>query len=314
MDNTEYKILLKENSEHKNGYLWSLIEEGNDNVGKELTPWKGFISFSLEDDLWLTHSIKVGTSFDDETGKYKEENEANEAILAALLIDKCWNTETHNEHDQKPSMFGTNNEINGALLTIRKSKIPNNLPTCFVKGSAYFDEYSSGSISIQITLMPTEFNFIAELIKINRLKGLEILLRDPPGFYSAPDEDYIKVLTDSKMHKVETHDNCKITPPRLGTAHFSISAYRRDIVKLDCEESDSLDDTNKDENIQEYKQMHEKLLNRLERLEVRVGLPIWMIVGGLFGVYILGPALLEIGPIIKNIFLHFFPNASSFFN
>ncbi|VEB35533.1 hypothetical protein [Legionella cherrii] len=276
MDNPEYKILLKENSEKKNGYFWSLQEENKGKTIEGLTPWKVYLSFSLKE-LLLYNWIDICTSFDEETSIDKEETEESGVIHATLNLEDCISIEPF-KSGRKLLMFGTNSKINDFYLRINITKNSNEIAIGTVEGSTRDSEASkdfSGSISIRLFLKPKQFNYISDLIKNNRLERLELVLDEPQGFYSSANSDFIKVLTNSKEHEIIIPDNCKINPPRLSKTYFSIRAIRQDKITEEHEENNLLDDRN--ENIQEYKQIIEKILKKLDRIENVLAFPLWMI-------------------------------------
>lgn len=278
MDNTEYKIILEENSEQQDGYLWSLQEENKGKTISGFTPCKVYLSFSLKE-LLLLNWVDISTSFDEETSKEKEETQESGVIHAILNLEDCSSFECF-DSGLGLLMFGNDRKINDFYLRINITNNPNEITTCTIEGSTRDSEESKdfcGSISIRLFLKPKQFNYISDLIKNKRLERLELGLDEPPGFYSSANSDFIKVLTTSKEHEIITPDNCKITPPRLGKTYFSMRAIRQDNITEEPEENYLLDDKN--ENIQEYKEILEKILKKLHRIENVLAFPLWMIFG-----------------------------------
>ncbi|HAT9682589.1 hypothetical protein G5S93_13245 [Legionella pneumophila serogroup 1] len=286
MGDNEYKIFLKESTNQNDGHSWWLQEENIQKEAGTFTPSKEYLGFTLKE-LLLIDGFEISISFDEETSNDIEKNKKQGVIHATLNIIKDYK-------DHQLIIFGSGCEINEFHLHINRIEQPNENSACFVKGSM------DGGLSIYLTLTPTQFDNIAELIKINRLDRLELVLFEPPGFYSAPNSDYIMVLPNSKELEVVTPDNCEIKPPRLGKSYFSINAYRQDRVTKATEENDSVED--KHENFQEYKDILEKILNRLDSL---VYVPLGLFVGVIIGVFIV-PWLLKVGSVIKDIIFQFF--------
>lgn len=281
MDNKKYKILLKEHSMQENGYPWSLQEYNKENPMKGFTPWKGYISFSLKN-LHLTNSIYIDTSLDEETHKDKQEAKETSIIHGKLRLE---NYDNFNDVkiNHKLIMFGSNCEINNFHLYISITENPDDIATCIIDGYTYDTDDPpefGDSIVIKISLTSQQFNYISDLIKKNHLERLEIYLNEPDGFYSALDSDFIKILTNSKEHEVITPDNCSINPPRLGKTYFALTAFSLDDVTEKPEKNDLHDDKNED--IQEYKQLAENLLNRLDPMKGLLAFPLWIIITILF--------------------------------
>ncbi|HHT0593548.1 TPA: hypothetical protein ACTXXA_001458, partial [Legionella anisa] len=207
------------------------------------------------------------------------------------------------ENDATYSMFGTNREIKSFGLLIRKNENPNDEAKCVmggfvgttIEGDGFIEDQTfDDEVWFNLFLTPQQFNKIVDLIKSKRMDILEITLWGPPGFYyeysPAPHSSvyYIKILTDSKDHKVVIPDGCKICPPRLGDADFNIKIIQRltlnpkqDLSNINIEklfyESEDDDNNNQRKEIQEYKQIVENILNQLNRMEGIFAYPLWMI-------------------------------------
>ncbi|HAU1234408.1 TPA: hypothetical protein ACMWW0_001964 [Legionella pneumophila] len=331
--NFTHKIYLDENPEYKNLYDWSLKEgkKGESFVPLEDT-WLYFtaseLRYNYSFDILSTETCNLNRA---EINTNIETTEEKEGYISGSLHPGISQDAENLEHNNTYSMLGTDREIKKFSIIIKKTKNPDDQAECKFGGNAsstfdldVSDITFDDEIFIHLTLKPKQFDYIAELIKFKRMDRMEVMLVCSSGLYSFWEPyssmvHYIKVLTNSKDHKVIIPEGSKIVPPRLGLSKvdFNLKIIQRCLLNSKQDLSDTVEDNDQniqDENIQKYEQMHKELLNRLERLEKIVGFPLWVILGGLFGVYILGPALLQIIPVIKDIFLHFFPNAASFFD
>ncbi|MFC3909723.1 hypothetical protein ACFORL_11645 [Legionella dresdenensis] len=290
MGNSKFKIFLKESSNQNHDLSWWLQEENQENKADVFVPSKEYLAFTLKE-LQLIDGLEISTYFDEENKNDRDVTKRQGVILAIMNIKKDYN-------NRQIIMFGSGGEINEYNLYINKIENPNENPICTVK-----DNYTGNGLNIRLTLMPAQFDYIAGLIKINRLERLELELLEPPGFYSSPNSDFIKVLPNSKELEVVTPENCKIKPPRLGKSYFTIYAYRHDNLTKVTEENASLE--KEYEKFPEYKEILEKILNRLDSLEKYVGLPLWLFVGAFFGAFIM-PWIIKVGSVIKEIIFNFF--------
>ncbi|GGI92287.1 hypothetical protein [Legionella impletisoli] len=304
--NLKHKILLVENSEDSNDFPWS-IREGSKR--SDYIPLECEFLYFTASELRHHYFLQIeASSNSEEVEEEKEPRVESESIRGVLHPGYC-NDGKVLKRDTMYSMFGTDRLIKDFRLYISKIKNPNDKEKCLIKGhvgyttegEGFLEETIDDSIFIDLTLTQQQFDHISELIISNCIDIFEIMLSTPSGLYSkwsaaascgvpSGGEYYIKVLADEKYHKVETPENCKITPPRLlGNTDFEMTITQRnslnikqDLRGINIDELfDDVEEEKEDEKkeILESKQ-NEKLLailTSLESIKGTLAFPLWMI-------------------------------------
>lgn len=305
--NLENKILLSEESEYKGLYSWSLqeVDKEDRKVGSKLIPWKWNLYFTASE-LRHNYSIDIYKSEESSADEDSEPTQDSENISGILHSGICSDGKSL-EDDVLYSMFGTNRRINHFHLSIRKAKEDSVKAECRILGIVSYtaeidfsEKTTDDNVYINLVLMPQQFNKIAELIKAKRVDILQIYLSDVSGFYSdwspSISTSHIKILTDSKDHKVIVKDDSKIDPPRLGdVGECSMTVIQRhalnpkqdlrggNIDKLFEEPEDYDEDEVNEEGEAQESQLKDKsslMLSQLARNEMvlkKLITPIWLI-------------------------------------
>jgi len=280
----ERKIKLSEEPEFKNLYSWSLQElnEEGEKVGSDQVPWEWSLYFTASE-VRYNNTIDIEKSDEPSEEENTAQTHESESITAILHPGICRDGK-YLEDDTSYSMFGTNRRIKQFGLRIQENKEGGDREGCHIWGCVSYttevdfrDETTDDTVEIYLSLSPTQFNTIAELIKTRRADILQVRLGRVSGFYSewspSISTNNIKILAASKDQEVIARDGCEIEPPRLGdVGEFNLMVTQRhklnpkqdlrsiNIDKLFEDPNDYEEDVNEEQEYQEFQPDKDSLI------------------------------------------------------
>lgn len=247
------RVILSEESEHKNLYDWSLKEvdgEGKQ-VGRDLIPWAWSVSFTARDlvlaETLTLSSEMVPSSRDDGDPHTKREATKRQSIRATLR-----------PLDLEPycqtgfSMFGTVRALSKFELFIYELQERDGEERCVAWGSVSYtseidfrEDTTDDVLVFNLFVRPDRFARYAERITDTTVDEVVFRVQGVAGFYSdwSPSitADSIKVLTNSEEHKIQIPADCTVKPPRLGEVAEAELHFHR-IIRLERTETKESDE------------------------------------------------------------------------
>lgn len=212
---------------------WSLeeIDENNNKIDHNLTPWPGTVWFSATS-FKIVREIKNHEDDLDDPSK----NLYKEIKIIGNLQPGFLDDEGNLKDTISYSMFGTDRKIKNFNISIYQNSsnevkelyelgiISNyNIDNEWFELSGYLKEESGvflhDQLELHLFLNKIKFNEFLDLIESKKIDTFNILLKGVRGFYSDWQPDYwqpnfIKILT--KSHIIENSNQSEIQPKRLG--------------------------------------------------------------------------------------------------
>lgn len=264
----EHRVRLKQDSEHKSLYTWSLqeISQTGEEIGLDQVPWEWSLYFTASE-LRYNKELSIERESDSKDIVPTSEGVLSTESISAVLRSGATTANGVFEREAIYSMFGTDRQIQNFSLIIRPLEGDEPKDVCVVWGCVSYSseidfrtETEDDIVQVSVGTSPERFKELRELVNHVHPDMFVVRLGGVAGFYSewspSVSTDRIKVLTRGSEHKVEVPEGCEVEPPRLGEVDkFELTAVRRRTLQLGHEtepwdEEDELEDIEDDQTVE----------------------------------------------------------------
>jgi hypothetical protein len=219
------RVILSEESEFKNLYIWSLQELDADGVkiSRDQIPW-GYNLYFHAKELTLSDTLEIAPDYESDKSD-KTAVQAKQSIRAKLTPKDTWGRGSY--RDPTYSMFGTDRAISSFELHIRPLEADDEKERCTAWGFVsytsevdFFDQTFDDTVIFYLYVRPDRFARYAAKVAGNEVDVATLRVGGVAGFYSdwspSISTDSIKVLCSNKEQIVEIPDGSEVAPPCLG--------------------------------------------------------------------------------------------------